>query len=90
MPATWGYGAAGSEPMTMAGWGYLTDLAGLLFTVALESASVLQPTITASTPTPTIVSTVSQPVITASVPTPMVTPSVSQPTVTITEKNDIS
>ena len=28
MPATWGYGAAGSEPITMAGWGYLSDLAG--------------------------------------------------------------
>lgn len=29
MPATWGYGAAGSEPITMAGWGYLADLAGI-------------------------------------------------------------
>jgi hypothetical protein len=29
MPATWGFGAAGSEPMTMAGWGYLSSLVGL-------------------------------------------------------------
>ncbi len=32
MPATWGYGAAGSEPITMAGWGYLSDLAGTAVT----------------------------------------------------------
>lgn len=28
MPATWGYGAAGNEPITMAGWGFLADLEG--------------------------------------------------------------
>jgi len=28
MPTTWGYGAAGDEAITMAGWGFLSDLAG--------------------------------------------------------------
>lgn len=38
MPATWGYGAAGSEPITMAGWGFLTDLAGAEVPSAIYSA----------------------------------------------------
>jgi hypothetical protein len=33
VPATWGYGAAGTEPVTMAGWGFLSDLAGTISTV---------------------------------------------------------
>lgn len=32
MPATWGFGAAGTEPIIMAGWGYLTDLEGTAVT----------------------------------------------------------
>lgn len=27
MPATWGYGNAGTEPGQMTGWGYLSNLA---------------------------------------------------------------
>lgn len=38
MPATWGFGAAGTEPITMVGWGYLTDLAGTEVASAIYSA----------------------------------------------------
>ncbi len=42
MPATWGFGAAGSEPVTMAGWGYLADLAGTEVDSAIYSATEIK------------------------------------------------
>ena len=44
MPATWGFGAAGTEPITMAGWGYLADLAGTVIDSAIYSATEIRPT----------------------------------------------
>lgn len=66
MPATWGYGNTGSEPITMAAWGFATDLAGTAPTLAivtLLSATVVQPTITASCPALSITASVPQPVL---------------------------
>lgn len=75
MPATWGYGNTGSEPITMAGWGMLTDLEGVVsvaVAIELESVSVTQYGVT-----PTVVQY-------------GVTATVTQYGVTTTLKNDLA
>ena len=52
MPATWGFGDAGTEPGTMSGWGYQSNLAAVDVFSGVFVSETANPQYTAETAEP--------------------------------------